>query len=303
MTNPNNAVGTNGAYNGRTSVEAFNDIMSIFEGRGVLSGWACVPSSGMTVALGGVSGTRDVAVAEDASGNFTSINNISGSPVEVALSAAPASNSRIDSIVAYVTNPPQGEETVLDNPDACGIIAVSGTASSSPSAPNDSQIRTAITGDGGSGSTAFYVVLANITVAAGTTDITSDVITAGALPVASGLSTPEIITQGVWTIYKFPSGFMIQRCNYEFTGVGITTAQGSIYASGEISLPNFAIPFTATPSVSTDLISTTWQCGLVKGANDAVASATTPGGVRLTRGNSTGSSTVNGTISVMAMGV
>ena len=180
MTNPDNAIGTNGAYNGRTSVEAFNDIMGVFSSRGVLSGWECAPSSGMTVALGGVAGTRDVAVAEDASGNFTSINNRSGSPVEVTLSAAPASNSRIDSVVAYVTNPPEGDETTADNPDACGIIAVSGTASSSPSAPSDSAIRTAITGDGGSGSTAYYVVLANITVAAGTTDITADVVEAGA---------------------------------------------------------------------------------------------------------------------------
>ena len=178
MTNPDNAIGTNAAYGGRTSVNAFNDMMNIVS-RGIISGWDCVPSSGLTVALGGVSGIRDTAAAQDNAGNKTSINNISGMPVEVTLSAAPAANSRIDSIVAYVDNPPQGTSTIADNYEACGIIAVTGTASSSPSAPTDNAIRTAITADGASGVTAYYVVLANITIASGTTDITSGNIAKG----------------------------------------------------------------------------------------------------------------------------
>lgn len=179
MTNPDNAIGTNGAYGGRTSVNALNDNLAVYTSRGLVSGWACEPSSGMTVALGGVSGTRDVAVAEDNSGNRTTINNISGQPVEVTLNAAPSTNSRIDAIVAYVENPPAGSATVLDNPAACGIIAVSGTTAASPSAPSDSAIRSAITADGGAGSTAYYVILATVTVASGTTDISSSVINAG----------------------------------------------------------------------------------------------------------------------------
>ena len=176
--NPNNAVGTNAAYSGRTSVNAFNDDLAAYTS-GVLSGWACVPSPGLTLALGGVSGTRDVAVAEDPAGNKTSINNISGSPISVTISAPPASNSRIDAIVAYVDNPPEGASTTADNPGACGLIAVEGTAASTPVPPNDGVIRTAITADGASGSTAYYVVLALVTVASGTTDITSDAIQAG----------------------------------------------------------------------------------------------------------------------------
>lgn len=186
MTNPDNAIGTNAAYGGRTSVNARNDVLGLFSGRGVLSGWACSPDSGMTVVLGGDGSTRDVAIVEDASGNRTTVDNISGSPVPVTLPAAPASNSRIDSIVAYVNNPPSGSATVIDNPEACGIIAVSGTASSSPQAPNDTAIRQAITADGASGSTAYYVVLANVTVDSGTTDIVADNIAAGsaAIPAA-----------------------------------------------------------------------------------------------------------------------
>lgn len=178
MTNPNNAVGTNAAYGGRTSVNAFNDDLSAYS-RGVLSGWACAPSSGLTVALGGNGTTRDVAVAEDVTGNKTSINNISGAPIEVTIDAAPASNSRIDVIVAYVDSTLQGSATVTDNYGVCGLITVSGTASSSPSAPNESAIRSAITADGAAGATAYYVVLATITIASGTTDLTTSNISSG----------------------------------------------------------------------------------------------------------------------------
>lgn len=178
MTNPNNAVGTNAAFSGRTSPNALNDGLAGFS-KGVVSGWACVPSSGLTVALGGNGTTRDVAIAEDNSGNKLTINNISGSPINVTIGAAPASNSRIDLIVAYVDNPPQGSSTITDNYGACGLIVVAGTAASTPVAPNDTAIRSAITADGASGITAYYVVLTQITIASGTTDITNNEIDAG----------------------------------------------------------------------------------------------------------------------------
>lgn len=178
MTNPDNTIGTNAAYSGRTSANAFNDGLAAYN-RGILTGWACSPSSGLTVSLGGDGTTRDVAIAVDNAGNKTTINNRLGTPVEVTVAAAPGSNSRIDAIVAYVDNPPQGTSTVADNPAACGIISVTGMVASSPTTPNDSQIRSAITADGASGTTAYYVILATVTVAAGTTDLTSDNITQG----------------------------------------------------------------------------------------------------------------------------
>lgn len=179
MTNPNNAVGTNGAFGGRTSVNAFNDVMAAFIGRGIISGWGISPSSGMTVAIGGDGENRDVAVAEDNAGNKTSVNNIPQAPINLAVMAAPATNNRIDAIVAYVDNPPSGASTVVDNYGACGLIDVPGTVSASPSAPDESAIRTAITTDGGAGATAYYVVIGYVNIAAGTTDITSDMITTG----------------------------------------------------------------------------------------------------------------------------
>lgn len=178
MTNPNNAVGTNGAFGGRTSPNAFNDVLGAYT-KGILSGWACSPSTGLTVILGGNGTTRDVAIAEDSAGNKTTIDNISMSPISVTISAAPSTNSRIDSIVAYVDNPPTGSSTSTDNPSACGLIVVKGTPAANPVAPNNSTIRSAITADGASGTTAYYVILANVTIASGTTTITSGMIASG----------------------------------------------------------------------------------------------------------------------------
>ena len=227
MTNPNNAVGTNAAYDGRTSVNAFNDALGAFSS-GIISGWACAPDSGMTVSLGGDGNTRDVAIAEDNAGNKTSINNISGSPVNVTLDAAPGANSRIDLVVAYVDNPPQGTSTVADNPSACGIINVTGTAASTPVAPNDSAIRTAITGDGASGTTAYYVILAQILVANGTTDIDAGMITAGATATANNniVNTNSIANKAI-TASKID--FSTLSGNYSTTEVdtGYTWIDGS----------------------------------------------------------------------------
>lgn len=204
MTNPNDAVGTNAAYDGRTSVNAFNDNLAAYTS-GILSGWACTPNSGLTVSLGGDGSTRDVAVAEDNAGNKTSINNISGSPIDVTMSAAPGSNSRIDLVVAYVDNPPQGVNTTADNPNACGIIKVTGTASSTPVAPNDTAIRTAITGDGASGATAYYAILAVITIPSGTTDITTSNIKSG--PSAITANVDFSLTGGNYSTTEQDTGF------------------------------------------------------------------------------------------------
>lgn len=193
MTNPNNAVGTNAAYGGRTSVNAFNDDLNIYS-RGILSGWACSPKSGMTVQIGGNGADRDAAVAEDNAGNKTSINNISGSPIDVTIPAAPATNNRIDLIVAYADNPPSGTSTVVDNPAACGIIVVSGTAAASPTEPTNAAIRSAITTDGATGSTAYYVILAKIRVGTGVTTIGSGVITQGDVVISNAQLADSSVT-------------------------------------------------------------------------------------------------------------
>lgn len=178
MTNPNNAVGTNAAYSGRTSPNALNDILASF-GRGILSGWTCAPKTGMTIQVGGISSIRDVALAEDNAGNKLTINNRSGAPIDITLVGAPSTNNRVDVIVAYVDNPSIGDGNTTDNPTACGIIAVSGAVAANPTAPDDASIRAAITTDGATGGTAYYVVLATILVGTNVTTIGSGVITQG----------------------------------------------------------------------------------------------------------------------------
>lgn len=178
MTNPGNAVGTNGAFGGRTSPNALNDVLATFTDRGVLSGWDCVPTGGLTVALGGNGADRDVAIAKDDIGNNITIDNISETPVNITLPEVPNVGQRVDAIVAYVNNPPQGTSTEIDNPQACGLIVVSGSAvAQNPATPAEAAIRSAITADGASGTTAYYAVLALIQVEAGMTDITANRIT------------------------------------------------------------------------------------------------------------------------------
>lgn len=172
MTNPDNAIGTNSAYGTRTSVNAFNDICQLVSSRGIVSGWACSPSSGMVVEIGGVAGTRDVAIAEDNLGNRTTINNRLAEPLEVELSAASSSSNRYDAIVAYVKNPAQATAATpipQDAPSVCGFIVVEGSSTG----VSEAQIRAAITADGGGGTTAYYVVLATILVPQNATTITA----------------------------------------------------------------------------------------------------------------------------------
>ena len=223
MTNPNNAVGTNAAYSGRTSPNALNDVIGGFT-KGVLSGWACSPKSGMTVQLGGVTGTRDVALAEDNNGNKLTINNRSGAPVEVTLTGAPVANNRIDCIVAYVDNPATGDGSTTDNPNTCGIIAVSGTVAANPTAPSDATIRSAITTDGATGGTAYYVILASITVGTGVTTIGSGVIAQG-----DACQSLAAIADGSVTTAKLADSSVTSQ-KVDWTTIGSAQVMEQIYS-------------------------------------------------------------------------
>lgn len=254
MTNPDNSVGTNGAFGGRTSVNAFNDGIAAYTS-GILSGWACNPSSGLTVVLGGDGNTRDVAIAEDNSGNKTTVNNISGSPIAVTVGNAPNNNSRIDSIVAYVDNPPTGSSTATDNYGACGLIVVPGSVASSPVAPTESAIRSAITADGASGTTAYFVVLANVIIPSGTTDLTSNNIQEGSQSnnVTESYSLSEMNTGAKWVdgkdIYKktvywasLPNTTEVQSGSLGVTNINAIKIEGSATAGTGVIFVNMYRP-------------------------------------------------------------
>ena len=227
MTNPDNAIGTNAAYSGRTSVKAFNDDLAAYS-RGILTGWNCQVGTGLTVMLGGTNSVRDVAIAEDNAGNKTTINNISLDEVPVTLDTAPGANSRIDLIVAYVDNPPQGSESTADNPEACGIIPVAGTPAVDPQAPDDNAIRTAITADGASGTTAYYVVLATVTVPTGTTDLTPSYIEQGAEHI--GTSVRTVASHTITDSGKY---FIFLNADINMLGKNIGNGNLSIYQNNQ----------------------------------------------------------------------
>lgn len=260
MTNPDQTVGTNAGFNGRTTPNAMNDILGAFS-RGRISGWACSPKSGMTVQLGGNGTTRDVAIAEDNAGNRLTIDNRTATPVEITLAGAPATGNRIDSIVAYIANPPQGAgATSADFPDAVGIIAVQGTASGTPSAPNEATIRAGITADGASGASAYYVVLANITVGQGVTAIGSGAITAGAYAQLSTSIVDPTPADGSITTAKLANG-------------AVTTAKLAPDATGMVYLG--ATVLTATADSITFTAPTTYgNYKILAGAVMATGSST-----------------------------
>lgn len=168
-TNPNKAVGINAAYSGRISVPTFNDILALFGKGGILSGWRASAYQAMTIQIGGDNGIRDVAIAKSPSGELIAINNISREPIYVDISTASTDAARTDAVVAYAMNPPQSNANEADAPSAAGIIAVAGTGDG---APNEENIRKAITADGGGGNTAFYVILAYVEVPQNATVIT-----------------------------------------------------------------------------------------------------------------------------------
>lgn len=245
MTNPNDAVGTNAAYGTRTSVNAFNDFAQLVNGRGVLSGWAVSPKTGMTLNAGGVAGTRDVAIAEDNLGNRTTVDNRSGSPIEVELEAASASSNRYDAIVVYVNNPAQADDDTPDAPSVCGIIAVQGGTTG----VSEQQIRAAISADGGTGSVAYYAVLATVYIAAGTTTITSGNISQ--TKIYADVDPVIETTSNGQTSWKYPDGRLIcfgkKSDTYNITGA----YNNSFYAdTSSIFSSIFATPFISTPVVN-----------------------------------------------------
>ena len=273
MTNPNNAVGTNGAYNGRTSVNALNDIMGAFT-KGVVSGWNCSPKSGMTVSVGGDGSTRDVAIAEDNAGNKTSINNISGQPIDVTIPAAPATGNRIDLIVAYVENPPQGDPAQVDNFQACGLITVSGTAASVPTAPNDTTIRNAITTDGATGATAYYVEVARVRVGTGVTTIGSGVITQGT---SAQMSSDKIDFSSFDASAPVSLGWSgTNTQSYTAPGFGIVMIQTAVTAgkSVSVSLNGIEVAYASAPGSAYTWIPIT----VLVTAGDVVKATSSDGG-------------------------
>ena len=97
-----------------------------------------------------------------------------GEPEIVTIPTAPASGSRIDAVVSYVdTTSPTPDTETPGTPEYVHTIVVSGTASSNPSAPTDSQIVNALP----AGANSKYYMWCDVKVAANQTVLTDSNIT------------------------------------------------------------------------------------------------------------------------------
>ena len=175
-TNPNDIVRVRARANGRASVYEANAwcqslSQGVLDGNGVIQN----TSADMNVLVGGTSNKPDVVIASNPSGYKVALDIVGQKAVAI---TAPASNKRITSIVAYTDDLSLAstDTNITGSPSSCGLIVVNGTASASPSAPDDAAIRTAITADGATGSQACYCVLAEILVDHTTTTITNSLI-------------------------------------------------------------------------------------------------------------------------------
>lgn len=197
MTNPDNIVRVRARNGGRASVYEANGWAQAYssglvEGNGVIQN----TSADMNVLVGGSAAKPDVVLAENPAGYKIALDLVGQQAVAI---TAPASNSRISAVVAYTDDLSLAttEDTVTGSPASCGLIVVNGTASASPSAPTDNQIRTAITADGATGSQAAYCVIATIEVASNTTIITDSLITMNVAQIGLHTIDSSTLTAGL----------------------------------------------------------------------------------------------------------
>lgn len=242
MTNPNNIVRVRARNGGRASVYEANAwaqgfSMGILEGYGVTQN----TSADMNVLVGGSATKPDVLIAQNPAGYKIALDIIGRQAVAI---TAPASNSRISAIVAYTNDLSLSttQDDVTGSPASCGLIVVNGTAAANPVAPTDSQIRTAITSDGATGSQAAYCVIATIKVASNTTMITNSLISTNQAAMNGGKS----IVDASITANKIDFTTLDKIYNNEVTTVGKTytvSVSGVYLAWGTSANPsNGSIP-------------------------------------------------------------
>lgn len=142
--------------------------------RGYFHGFACTQTdpAGMSIQIGG-KGSVDSALLTIGGGRCVLLST-DGEPEVVTIPTAPASGSRIDAVVSYIdTSSADPESETPGTPEYVKTIVVSGTAASSPSAPTDAQIVSALPAGAGG----VYYRWCDVKVAASQTVITNSNIT------------------------------------------------------------------------------------------------------------------------------
>ena len=255
MTNPDNIVRVRARNGGRASVYEANGwaqaySMGLLEGNGVTQN----TSADMNVLVGGSTTKPDVVIAENPAGYKIALDLVTQQAVAI---TAPASNSRISAIVAYTDDLSlQSTETdITGSPASCGLIVVNGTTAATPAVPDDSQIRSAITADGATGSQASYCIIATVEVAAGTTIITDSQITNRVAKLSSSnvdlttfLNNPKFIQTGskaVWAYHSNSTGGL-ETITFDtpFENTPIVLATPSVFNVYGVALSTYEVTKT-----------------------------------------------------------
>ena len=198
---------------------------------------------GMSVQIGGTDPV-DSALLEYGSGKMTLLST-DGTPQVVTIPTAPTSGSRIDTIVSYIdTTSADPESETPGTPEYVKTVVVSGTASSSPTAPNKQQIQAALPP-----TVENWYQWADVRVAQGTTVITNSNITdkKPASPNVYSTSILDLIYPiGAIAIGAKPSIGTWERIQGRFLWASNTAhPAGSTGGSETVALGDANLPFSA----------------------------------------------------------
>lgn len=162
---------TGGAADEYGHLQALNRLLigDVIEGMQVVA----KTSPNMSVTVGPGSARVSTGTYPTSYGYWVAIDTTTGSPVgeNVTITTAPSSNSRIDTIVAYVNVGATATTSPVNNPGMLVVAAVPGTVASSPVAPSNATIQSAISAANP------FIKLANVLVGTSVTQINSGNIT------------------------------------------------------------------------------------------------------------------------------
>jgi hypothetical protein len=154
----------------------------------------------------------------------------------VTISANSSGNPRIDCVVAYV-NVSAASSATSDNPGVMQFMAVAGTPAVSPVAPVSSVIQTAV------GASNPFIILANVAVANGFTQITNGNITdVRAFPYISPASSTVRRQGGDANDFTVPGTTGYSESN-------LLTQAGSVTGASGTMTVTFPVAFSQKPTV------------------------------------------------------
>lgn len=161
-------------HGGRTTEKGLYHVVGALLSGEIVQGFRVYQNDplGMSVLIGGEDDIEDSALIRNTSFNYPFvILNEDGQPIEATVTTAHATNPRRDLVILYVDMDQARDQAYPNNTnDVVKAVVVAGTPAAEPTLPSGSQISDAI----GAGN--FYIILAELQVAAMATTVTDGVI-------------------------------------------------------------------------------------------------------------------------------